>query len=164
MKKTLVITAVVLFCVATLLCANNRSATTKSKTVVITSDEKNKKGWLGVNIDNVSGDYETKKKLKIDYGVIITSIEDESPAERSGLEEDDIIITFNNKKIEDSDDLVKFVRATKPKTDVPVEIIRDGKNKTITVTIGSLQEYDAPNFSFELFAPHFESSKHNEIA
>jgi serine protease Do len=164
MKKILALSAVIVFCIASILYAKAKSTTEKSKTITIFSNDKNKKGWLGVTIDNVYDSYDMKKKLKINYGVIVTSIEDDSPAERAGMQEDDVIITFNKNKIEDSGDLVKYVRATKPKTDIPLEIIRDGKNQTMTVTIGSLKEYHSPNFSFELFASHFDGSSHNEIA
>ncbi len=95
-----------------------------------------KQGWLGVGIQDVTPKFARENDLKIKEGAYINEIVDDSPADSSGLKEGDIVVEFNGKKIEASEDLSEAVRETKPGTKVNVKVDRKGENKTFSVNIG----------------------------
>jgi C-terminal processing protease CtpA/Prc len=100
----------------------------------ISAGKTSKKGYLGVSIERVSN--VEKRELGISHGVLVTEVMEESPAEEAGLMEEDIILYFNSKKIRNTDNLVDVVRETEPETEVKVTILRDKKQKDITVKVG----------------------------
>jgi S1-C subfamily serine protease len=65
----------------------------------------------------------------------ITAIVKESPAEKAGLKEDDVIVAFDGKKIGPADDLFDVIRKKKPGDEVTVEVQRGDETKSIKVTL-----------------------------
>ena len=98
------------------------------------------RGWLGVQIQSLSRDLAEGFGLEDDSGALISSIVPESPASKSDFEPGDIIIEFDGKQIEKMRDLPRIVAETNAGRTVDVEIIRDGKRKTVSVTIDPLEE------------------------
>jgi serine protease Do len=54
------------------------------------------------------------------------------------MEPGDVIVAFNGKPVKKNDDLVQMVMATRPGTSVPLRVIREGKEKTLSVTVDEL--------------------------
>ena len=104
------------------------------------------RGWLGVLIQRVDHDLAESFGLDRAAGALITRILPDSPAESSGLKEGDIIIEFNGRKIDLSSDLPHVVGRTKAETVVDVEVVREGKLKTVEVEIGLLPERPEQQF------------------
>ncbi|UCE06202.1 MAG: PDZ domain-containing protein [bacterium] len=100
--------------------------------------ESKNKGFLGVSIQELTRNL--RKELKADYGVVITSIEEDSPADKYGLMEDDVIQKVNDVKIRRASTLTRIIRKIKPGEKAKIAVIRDGKEKTVTVTIGKLKK------------------------
>ncbi len=96
------------------------------------------RGWLGVVIQDVNRDLAESFGLKKPAGALIADVEPDGPADRSGLREGDIITRFDGREINLSADLPHLVGATKAGSNVPVEVVRNGKNKVLDVKIGSL--------------------------
>jgi serine protease Do len=61
-----------------------------------------------------------------------------SPAEAAGIKDGDVVIELNSKKVTDSRHFRLMVSQTPPKTKVTLKLIRDGKEKTLTATLGEL--------------------------
>ena len=59
-------------------------------------------------------------------------------AAKAGLEPGDVIIAYNGKPIRNRDELVAMVTATKPGTTVPVRVVRDRQERTISITVEEL--------------------------
>lgn len=97
-----------------------------------------KRGWLGVGIQNIDKDLAESFGLKTPSGALITHVEEDSPAEKAGILAGDIILEFNGQLVDTSDQLPAIVGLVKPKTSVPVKIIRDGKEKKLKVKVGTL--------------------------
>lgn len=97
-----------------------------------------KKGYLGVSIEPLSR--HLKKELNAEWGVLITRIEEDSPADNDGLMEDDVIQQVNDVKIRRASTLTRIIRKIKPGDKASIIVIRDGKEKTIKVTIGKCKE------------------------
>jgi len=72
---------------------------------------------------------------KVDEGVKITDVTDESGAEKAGLKEDDIITKVDDKKIEGPDDLTKVIRSHKAGEKVKITYLRDKKEQKATAEL-----------------------------
>ena len=72
---------------------------------------------------------------KSEKGAKIISLSKESPAEKAGLLENDIITKLNNQKVEDPESLYKAVTANKPNDEVKITYLRNGKEKTTKATL-----------------------------
>ena len=98
------------------------------------------RGWLGVSIQNMTPDLAEQFDLKEDKGTLVSEVVEDSPAEKAGFKRGDLIIAYDGKDIDDSTALRNMVAGTLPDTTVRVKIIREGKEQTLTVTIGKLSE------------------------
>ncbi|WP_425458130.1 Do family serine endopeptidase [Celeribacter marinus] len=103
-----------------------------------------RRGWLGVRIQNVSEDVAEAMGLEAATGALITDVP-EGPSKEAGLESGDVIVSFDNKDIADPDALVRTVGDTEVGKAVRVTVFRDGKTKTLMVTLGRRE--DAENAS-----------------
>ena len=97
-----------------------------------------RRGKLGVVIQPLTP--ELAKYFGIDYGVIVAEVQENSPASKAGIKSGDIIIAVNGKKVEDANDLQKYIMRNPPGTEVTVTVLRDGKRKNIKVKLGSWEE------------------------
>ncbi len=98
------------------------------------------RGWLGVLIQRVDRDLAESFNLDRAAGALVTQILADSPASKSELQEGDIIVEFDGRKIDLSSDLPHVVGRTRAESVVEVEIVRDGKRRTIEVEVGLLPE------------------------
>ncbi len=95
-----------------------------------------KGAWLGIYMQTIDENLAEVFELDEDYGVVINEIIEDSPAEEAGLEEDDIIIAIDGRKIFDSDDLVDLLEDAEEGDKIKLKIIRDDDQKTIMVVLG----------------------------
>ena len=96
------------------------------------------RGWLGIAIQEVTDELTEALGLKDKSGALVAAVNKGTPAGKAGIEAGDVILKFNNKVIETSSDLPKYVRLTKPNNIVPVGIWRNGKTKILKVKIGEM--------------------------
>ncbi|MEE9344732.1 MAG: DegQ family serine endoprotease [Methylococcales bacterium] len=98
------------------------------------------RGWLGVQIQDVSRELAESFGMNKPQGALVSKVVKNSPAQKSGLQVGDVIIEFNGKTITTSSALPPMVGVTSIDKDVPVVVVRRGKNKTLTVRIGELTD------------------------
>ncbi len=96
------------------------------------------RGWLGVSIQEITSELAEALDMEIPKGALISQIIEDSPAEKSGLKEEDVILFFDGEEIFYSSDLPLTVGAIRPDTEVNAMVLRDGKKKTIQVQVGEL--------------------------
>ncbi len=94
------------------------------------------RGWLGVVIQDINDDLAKSFGLKSARGVLIAEVTDGSPADKAGLHQGDVILRLNGRELDDVADLRNRIALTAPGTEVSLDIVRDGKEQTIKVTIG----------------------------
>lgn len=99
-----------------------------------------KRGYLGVYIGDVTPEFAKAYDLEDASGAVVTQVQDDSPAENAGVQNDDIIIAVDGAKIENASDLTTKIGIKKPDTKVELTIIREGKTKKINVTLGEFEE------------------------
>ena len=94
-----------------------------------------KRGWLGVGLGEVTPERVKALKLKNDSGVEVTHVDENSPASKAGLKENDIILEVNNQKVEDGGQFARTIGETSPGTKVNLTIWRSGTTQNITTTL-----------------------------
>jgi serine protease Do len=98
------------------------------------------RGYLGIAIQDLTSDLAASFNLKETRGVLVSDVTEDSPAERSGLKQGDIIRMFDGKPVEDPAALQRAVARTSIGAKVPVTIVRDGREQEIAVTVGEQVE------------------------
>ena len=96
------------------------------------------RGFLGVNIQDVTPQLAQQFKLDAAKGALVSGVSPDSPAEKAGVKSGDVITDFNGKPVTDSRHLKLQVGSTTPGAAVPMNVLRDGKTQTLTVTVKEL--------------------------
>jgi serine protease Do len=98
------------------------------------------RGMIGVSISTTRITSEVAETLGLSdrKGAVVSQVSENTPAYKAGIRPGDVIVEFNNRKVENDRGLVDMVVATRPGTSVPVKIVRDKQPKTVTVTVGEL--------------------------
>ncbi len=104
-------------------------------------DTSSSKAWLGVSTSDMTARLAKSMHVKTTEGALVKDVMEDSPAEKAGLKEDDIIVEFNGAKISDSDDLLDAVRKSKPGTSAAVVVSRDDQRKTFQATLGKTSDW-----------------------
>ncbi len=94
------------------------------------------RGWLGVYIEDISP--EIAQKFGVKHGVLVTKVMSGSPAEKGGLKSGDVIVRYNGEPVKNVTDLQLKVINTKPGERVRITVVRDGKEKVLTVKVGQM--------------------------
>ncbi len=97
------------------------------------------RAWLGVYIQPI--DQKMAKGLDLDFmdGALVNDIIDDSPAEKAGVKKGDVIIEFEGIDVKDPSHLKNIVSSTDPGTKSKVVVFRDGRKKTVYVTLEELE-------------------------
>ncbi|HBO84671.1 MAG TPA: peptidase, partial [Deltaproteobacteria bacterium] len=98
------------------------------------------RGWIGVSIQDVTPELAQSFGLKERYGALVSSVSKGDPAEKGGIKSGDIIVEFDSKEIKEVNDLPKTVAVTSPGKTVKVKVIRDGKEKIVSVTVSTMKD------------------------
>jgi len=122
-KNVTLISFVVLLGITTAICAESESTDARP--------------FMGVLLDKTPlPDLLTKHlALSPDQGIRITNVHRDSPADKAGLERDDIIIGFQGENVNDYEKFVNSVRKAGIDTEVSLEIIHLGKRKTVKLKL-----------------------------
>jgi serine protease Do len=96
------------------------------------------RGRIGVSVRDVARDTLADFGLKERKGALVASVTPNSPAAKGGIELGDVILEVNSKPIANRNDLVRVIMATKPGTSVPIKVLRDKKERSLSVTVEEL--------------------------
>jgi serine protease Do len=99
-----------------------------------------RRGWLGVRIQQVTDEIAESLNIKPARGALVAGVDDRGPAKPAGIEPGDVIVKFDGKDIREMRDLPRVVADTPVGKQVPVQIIRKGKEETKTVLLGRLED------------------------
>jgi len=97
------------------------------------------RGWLGVQIKDLTGNLKKSYGVK-DDGVLVLSVEEDGPASKSELQAEDVIVAVDGKKTPDTWSLQRTIGEVAPDSTVKLTVIRDGKEKEIAVKLGELPD------------------------
>ena len=93
------------------------------------------RGWLGVVIQDVNDELAKQFNTKNLDGALISEVASDSPAQKAGLLQGDIIVAINGVKIRNVADLRNKIAETSPNTSLMLRVFRDGAEKDLSVTI-----------------------------
>jgi serine protease Do len=98
------------------------------------------RGWLGVTIQEVTPDLAKSFGLKENKGALVAQVSLGSPAEKAGIEQGDIILEFDGKKISESNDLSRIVASTPVGKMIALKLSREGKVVDRSLKVGEMDE------------------------
>jgi C-terminal processing protease CtpA/Prc len=93
-----------------------------------------KGGYLGVQVKTLSGQLQSYFEVK--HGVLIEEVIKDSPAEKAGLKAGDVIVSINDRKINDYQDLIRTINYYNPDEEINVIYVRKGNRDEISVVLG----------------------------
>ncbi|HEX2225033.1 MAG TPA: Do family serine endopeptidase [Thermoanaerobaculia bacterium] len=85
------------------------------------------RGYLGIDIGNLDYDQAQAFGLDTAEGALVTSVRENAPAAKAGVEHGDIILSVDGRKVRTTRDLIDYVSAKGPGATVTLEVLRDGK-------------------------------------
>jgi len=94
------------------------------------------RGWLGVNIQNLDDELAKSFNMKDKKGILIADVTPDSPAEKYGLKQGDIITRANGSEVSDVAELRNKIALIPPGSSLSFEIIRDNKPMNLNIVIG----------------------------
>ncbi len=100
------------------------------------------RGYLGIGAYSVTDDVLAVLQVKEKSGAWIAKVDPESPAEKAGLQDYDVITAVDGKLVKDSNDLTFKIAEIQPDSRIDLTIMRDGKEKTVNVKIGEKNKDD----------------------
>ncbi len=98
------------------------------------------RGWLGVAIQDLTPEIAEYYGIDEEKGVLVTEVFEGDPADRAGVNAGDAILSVNGKQVETTRDLTRRIAALQVGESAEIEILRDGKRRTLTVTIAKRED------------------------
>jgi len=96
------------------------------------------RGWLGVQVQPVTAEIADSLGLKQAQGAIVDAPQPNSPAAKAGIKAGDVITAIDGKPVKDSRDLARRIGAMAPGTSAKFDVVRDGQNQNVSVTLGQM--------------------------
>lgn len=97
-------------------------------------------GWLGISIQNLDENLKEYFNIKENRGVIIVKVFKDSPADKAGLKEGDLILSVDSQDINSTQQLVREITFRQPGTVTTLEILREGRLIRKRVVLGKRPE------------------------
>ncbi len=104
------------------------------------SSGKVSRGWLGVQIQEVTPAIAASLGLGDEGGALVANVTPNSPASRAGLKQGDVILSFDNTDLKQMRDLPRLVSNAQPEAPAPITVWRDGQRKELRVTLGEMPD------------------------
>jgi serine protease Do len=101
-----------------------------------------RRGWLGVRIQEVTSELAESLGLDKGRGALIAGMNDGGPAQKAGIQNGDVVLSFDGRPVADSRALPRMVADAPIGKTVNVEVLRRGQRRTLPVTVQRLEEDD----------------------
>src|SRR5205814_5301823 len=99
-----------------------------------------RRGWLGVRIQPVTPEVAQGLGMANAQGALVAGVDDPGPAATGGIKAGDVILSFDGKDIDAVHTLPRLVADEAVGKEVPIVVLRDGKQQTLTIKLGQLDE------------------------
>ncbi|MDO9533064.1 MAG: DegQ family serine endoprotease [Deltaproteobacteria bacterium] len=113
-----------------------------AKSVIPQLESKGKvvRGMIGVQVQNVTPELAKSFGMSEARGALVAEVNPDSPAQKAGIHQGDIIIEFNGHPIHEMNELPRMVASIAPGAKATLKVLRDGKEKTLNLTIVELTD------------------------
>jgi S1-C subfamily serine protease len=99
------------------------------------------RGYLGVSVQRLRHSLKNAFDIPDNVnGLIISKVHDDTPADRAGLRDKDVIVRFNGKSVDSEDGFTRMIRATRPGSQATITVWRDGKTIDLTATMAPVSD------------------------
>ena len=115
--------------------------------------------YIGVGVMDTSDETAREIGLVDAHGIEVSSVAADSPAERSGLREGDIVVTYRGERVQGYQHFARLVRETPVGRSVELGLVRDGQRTTLQVEIGEREGMRSVNETIAMVAKQLESMK-----
>jgi len=116
---------------------------------VIADFEAASRSYLGVGVNDLSSDRAQALKLKDDRGVEITSVDQDAPAGKAGLKQNDVIVAFNGTPVESAEQFKRLMRETPPGRTISLDLVRNGQPQNIKVQLADRKKLESSMWPHE---------------
>ncbi len=123
-----------------------------------------RRGWLGVNIQQVTPDIAESLGLKDSSGALVARVTEDGPAAKANIHNGDVILRFNSQDVKEMKTLPRLVAETVIGKDVPVIVWRDGKEVTVQAQVGELPDSPQQVASNAPVSPRPPANRNTEIS
>jgi len=103
-----------------------------------------RRGWIGVRIQGIDDQIAESLGLGRARGALIAGVNDNGPAAKGGVLPGDVIVKFDGREVKDVRDLPRVVADTAVGKTVDVVVVRKGKEESLKVTLGRLEDSEKP--------------------
>jgi serine protease Do len=105
-----------------------------------------KRGWLGVGIQDLNADLAQSLDLAKDLtGVVVSDVMPDGPAGKADIKSGDVIVAVNGKKMTSSAELRNYIALLGPSQKANVDLVRDGKKRSVSLTLGEKKDTQQAN-------------------
>ncbi len=121
--------------------------------------EKVSYGWVGVSVQNIDRRLADYFSLSDSTGAIVMDVVDNSPADKSGVKNGDIILKINDQSIRDTAELIRLISELTVGSKAKLLVLRNNKKETLTVNVGKRPSFDEQGrmiFEEDLMPPQDE--------
>jgi len=101
-----------------------------------------RRGWLGVRIQPVTDDIADSLGLDTAKGALVAGVIKGGPVDDGSIKAGDVILKFDGKTVGEMRDLPRVVAESSVGKEVDVVVLRDGKEQTVKVKLGRLEDSD----------------------
>ena len=98
------------------------------------------RGFLGIGIQDLTGALAKSFGLEQTQGILVAQVSADTPAQKAGLQQGDVIVAFQGKPVTDVGAFRNEVSLMSPGSPAELTIVRDGRRRNVKVTIGKLNE------------------------
>jgi serine protease Do len=111
----------------------------------LVKDGKVVRGYLGIGIQDLNHDLAKSFGIKDSKGALVSDVKEDSPADKAGLKQGDVITAYQGAPVDDAVALQRLVTRTTVGNKAAIKVIRDGREKELTVTVG--EQPDQPKLA-----------------
>jgi serine protease Do len=94
------------------------------------------RGYLGINIQNLTWERAQAFGLADTDGALVTAVVEGQPAAKAGLRHGDVVLSVDGRKVRETRDLIDYVSSRPPGSRVDLDVLRDGKRLQLEVELG----------------------------
>jgi serine protease Do len=126
-------------------------------------DEETKRAYLGIRMQRVEGGLAEALSIEEGSGVLVGQVMDDSPASKAGIEEGDVIVKVDGSNVGSPENLGELIRSKSDGEKVNVQLMRDGKSKSVIVTLAEApEEMENPFGGHQPHPGWFESAEDDD--
>jgi serine protease Do len=98
------------------------------------------RGYLGIVIQDLTPELATSLEIDEARGILVSDVEEGSPAADAGLRRGDVVLEIDGRPVEKMESFRNRVALTEPGTTIRLDVLRDGKRRELTVSVGTRSE------------------------